>query len=207
MKIQISQQFGRLTAVRPSGKCKQGVVWFCLCECGKTIEVVGAQLNRGRTRSCGCLRSDTVRAKNRSHGMSRSKAYDAWIKLRGRCLNPKNAAYDRYGGRGITVCDRWESFDAFYEDMGEPPSRLHSVDRIDNELGYSPGNCRWATDEQQANNTRRNLYLTRDGVTMTLSQWCRALGVSYGAVRQRMHRGMSQEDALTSPFREARPIR
>lgn len=159
---------------------------------------------RGRPKSCGCLRSDTTRAKNRTHGLSKSRAYESWSKLRSRCLNPKDKAFDRYGGRGITVADSWLSFDQFYADMGDPPTLAHSIDRIDNSRGYCAENCRWATDVEQANNTRRNHYVTREGVTLTLSQWCRALNVPYGAVRQRIHRGMPVEMALTTHFRAPR---
>lgn len=136
--------------------------------------------------------------------MSRSHAHNCWCAMTARCMNPKDAAFDRYGGRGITVCERWHWFEPFFEDMGESPSRFHSIERKDNDLGYSPENCRWATDAEQANNTRRNVFVTRDGITMTVSQWCRALKLPGSAVRQRIYRGMSPEDALATPLRAAR---
>lgn len=118
-----------------------------------------------------------------------------------RCRNPNDAAFDRYGGRGIAVCARWDRFEEFLADMGEVPSVKHSIDRIDNDGNYEPANCRWTTDIVQANNSRKNVHATIDGITMTVAQWCRHMGLRNGAVRQRIHRGMSPESAITTPFR------
>lgn len=129
--------------------------------------------------------------------MHNSPEYTAWAGMLQRCRNPKNAAYPDYGGRGITVCDAWrDSFEAFYADLGPRPSARHSIDRIDNDGNYEPGNCRWATAKEQNRNTRRARLLTFDGRTQLLSDWGAELGVHPEAIRGRLRRGWSIEDAL-----------
>ena len=119
-----------------------------------------------------------------------------------RCGNPKDAAYRHYGGRGITVCDRWrDSFDAFIADMGKRPSRTHSIDRIDNDRGYSPENCRWATRAQQARNKRSSRYLTVGDRTMVAVDWSRETGLSISTITGRLKRGWSPERAISTPVR------
>lgn len=169
--------FGRLTAVSRVGSSTSGyALWECVCECGTVKVVASAQLRSGRTRSCGCLVRDAVSEARTVHGMSHSVEYQAWSAMRSRCLNPNHSNYPDYGGRGITVCDRWrDSFVAFYEDVGRRPPG-HSLDRIDNDGNYEPGNVRWATAQEQAMNRRPrescvrghpfdevNTYVTKDG--------------------------------------------
>jgi hypothetical protein len=160
------QRFGRLIIVRevehyraPNGQLKR--VFFCRCDCGaEKPAVLLSSLLSGNTTSCGCLQKDRVSETHITHGhatgRSRSKPFATWISMRSRCNNPKNKRYYDYGGRGIKVCDRWnESFENFYQDMGDPPSSAHSIDRYpDNDGNYEPGNCRWATLAQQAMNKR-----------------------------------------------------
>lgn len=191
------RRFGRLTVKsRAVRKGLDNAHWLCTCDCGNETEVDGYKLRRGITSSCGCLTKELLT----THAKTNSVEYRTWANIKARCYNRKNTHYSNYGGRGISVCDHWRnSFQNFFADMGPRPSPLYSVDRINNDGNYEPGNCRWATRTEQANNCRRNIFYTLGGESLTLGQWAKKLNINDGTLRNRVYRyGWSVERALTT---------
>jgi hypothetical protein len=141
--------YGRWVATQYEGSSR----WKCVCTCGTERVVASRDLASGKSVSCGCYRLEVAGDGRRTHGMSESRAYNIWLGMKRRCLRKTDGRYPLYGGRGITVCKRWLKFENFYKDMGEPPEG-HSIDRINNNKGYTPSNCRWATQKEQVNNSR-----------------------------------------------------
>lgn len=187
------QRFSRYVVIGIHSRTREGARWICRCDCGETRIVYGVTLRNGTAKSCGCRKLENIR----THGLSGSSEYRVWKNMIQRCSNRKNIMYYRYGGRGIQVCDRWKEFANFYADMGQRTSPRHSLDRIDHNGHYSPGNCRWATRHQQANNTSRNVYVTIEGRTDTVSNWCKLLNVNKcKKVYERMARGIAPRRAL-----------
>lgn len=171
----------------------------CRCACGTLRHVVASTLRRGLSSSCGCRRDERTRLRNTTHGSTESPEYYIWCGLKGRCLNPRNHKFAEYGGRGITVCERWRnSFEAFLEDMGRRPSPHHSLDRIDNSGHYEPNNCRWATPDQQSNNKRNNRKVFADA---NLVAAARLHGLQPQTLYHRLKAGWSIERALLTPVR------
>lgn len=201
----IGQTFGRLTVVASAANTHKGRArWLCRCSCGKEAVVPSETLRNGTATSCGCWRSEFQRAEHTTHGMTETHIYNTWSKMTQRCENPANRSYARYGGRGITVCERWHSFENFFADMGEPPTPEYQLDRIDNNGNYAPENCRWATRKMQANNRGNGVFATLNGKTQTLAQWSDATGLPYHVIYQRIVRlRWSDEQALTTPVRQA----
>lgn len=191
LKDQTGRKFGRLTAVElVSVDEKWGDhKWRFICDCGNEKVAGIKQVRSGHTSSCGCLFSEMMDERNRTHGLSHHKAtYRSWKDMRARCTNPHDSDYAGYGGRGISVCARWDDFAAFFEDMGARPTGM-TLDRINVHGDYSPSNCRWATDETQANNKRSNRFIEFNGETKTLAQWCRVFSLDHSKVRYRLSRG------------------
>jgi hypothetical protein len=173
--------------------------WLCQCQCGTLREYKGNALLTKNTHSCGCFQREKTRARLTTHGQTDSPEYRAWCAMRDRCTNQHNISFKNYGQRGIEICSRWDSFAHFLEDMGRKPTTRHSLERLDNNKGYSAENCVWATRFTQAQNTRRNLLLTHDGITQCLSVWAREKGIKVVTLFMRLQLGWSIEDALTIP--------
>lgn len=200
------QKFNHLVVLGPSHRDERGsVLWTCRCVCGKDFAVPSSRLRNGRTRSCGCRKFDNIAERKVKHGHARrgrKSVYGIWMKMLRRCYDPKDSQYERYGGRGIKVCDRWRtSIDAFASDMGPRPSRGHSIDRKDNDGNYEPGNCKWSTTVEQENNRRTNVFVEFDGKRLTINEWERATGISQYAIRHRLKKGWTVRDVLTKPMR------
>ncbi len=194
-----AQSFDRLTVLRFAGYVHGNAYWTCQCSCGTTKDIGASSLRDENTRSCGCLRRESTRKNKTIHGKRHTPEYRAWHHIRQRCENPSDAAYNRYGGRGITVCEAWHDFATFYEDMGPRPSPEHSIDRRDNNGSYEKTNCYWATDTEQARNKRNNHLLTFNGITQCLEAWSVLQGLRPETIRSRLHKGCSIEEALTVP--------
>ena len=205
------QRFERLVVLGFVGRNSRNcALWLCQCDCGnKTILTIGDLRHSVKpTRSCGCLqkeRAATSGKKNITHGLSDSRVFSIWMGMKRRCYYHNDKAFERYGGRGITVCERWlDSFENFFEDTGEPPSNEHTIDRMNVNGNYTPENCRWATNEEQANNKRTSDLLTFNGKTQSLTLWARELHIKTITLRTRIHRlGWSVEKALTTSVSQA----
>jgi len=199
LQVTPAERYGRLTVVKEVEPYKAiNRIYrqvLCTCDCGKESIARVQNLRSGHTKTCGC--SHISHGMYKKHG--RSRTYKTWESMLERCLNPNCKCYDRYGGRGITVCDRWRDFEDFLADMGERPEG-HSIDRINNALGYFPGNCRWATTKEQNRNMRTTRWLTFGGKTKCLGEWAEIMGINRGTLRTRIVQlGWSVAEALTRP--------
>lgn len=198
------QRFGKIVVIGPAGVPTQtgGFVWRCRCDCGNETSVPSGHLRCGATKSCGCG-VFVVAGSQRTHGQSKTRTYRIWKAMRKRCQNPNDIGFYRYGGRGISVCDRWSEFENFLADMGECPPR-RSIDRKDGNGNYEPSNCRWATSYEQVRNRECVRKLELNGEVRTLPEWAEAYGIKRDFLYQRIQRGWAVEDALTKPHRHYR---
>lgn len=192
------QKFGRLTVLSRAENNKHGNRrWSCRCDCGEATLTTSAKLLSGHTASCGCITTERIT----KHGMHKSTEYGIWAQMIDRCYNANaGGKYDRYGGRGIQVCDRWrEGFANFYADMGPRPSLEHTIDRRDNAGPYSPENCEWATWHEQYRNRRQTVWIEFQGEKLCQKDWCRRYGLDEATFAARLKRGWTLERALTEP--------
>lgn len=197
-RINISgMYFGRLLVLGYSHTNKGFAFWHVRCVCGTNKTVMGNNLKNGTTKACGCLQ----RGSRIKHKMSYTPTYETWAGMIKRCTNPKYKYYMDYGGRGIKVCKRWmDSFEKFYADMGERPEGL-TIERIDNNNGYNPSNCKWATTKEQNSNKRNNVFLIYNGKTMVIREWEKAFGLNKGVLNYRIKAGWKTHKALTLPVK------
>ena len=194
------QKVNRLTVLRKADSDKYGHPrWLCRCECGNEVTVSGGDLRTGKAHSCGCWRKERMENLNKIHGHKKDRLYNIWARMKQRCENPKLHDYRHYGGRGIAVCDEWQSFEPFYNwAMSNGYRDDLTIDRIDVNGNYEPSNCRWATMRVQANNKRRNHLITFNGETHTIAEWSRITGINKSTIRNRIALyGWNTEKALT----------
>lgn len=204
-----NKTYERLTVVECLGKIRQSphIYWLCICSCGKRKEVSGANLKSGAVKSCGCLQKERAKSVKTTHGLSmdRRGVYSTWLSMHKRCNNTKEKDKTVYMDRGIKVCERWKAFKNFYADMGERPANT-SLDRIDNDKGYEPGNCKWSSSVEQARNRRSTVKLTAFGQTKPLAAWAEEHGLHYKCLARRIRLGWNAERALTTPSRSNRTL-
>lgn len=203
MKDLTGKRFGRLQVIARASSRNRQTMWLCFCDCGTWKKIAGSSIIHEVAKSCGCLRAEIIGALNRTHGMNTSKEYRAWAKAKERCYDPNCTNFDRYGGRGIKMCDEWiHSFENFFAYMGLKPSSKHEIDRFpDNDGDYAPGNCRWATKRQSLANRECSLNFSFNGETMALTEWAEKLGIKYECLYMRLRSGWPVERAFTTPTR------
>lgn len=192
--------FGRLFVVGLTAGCGKVKYWDCRCECGAEKSVFGGDLKRGSTKSCGCLQKEEFAKRLTVHGMSYHPAYRNWIGAKKRCYNPADDEFPRYGGRGILVCERWQKFSNFWEDMGPTWRNGLSLDRYPNVDGhYEPGNVRWANAKMQANNRRDNVIINTPKGAMTITQAAESFGVARSTLMKRIDTGRPESEWFGPP--------
>lgn len=198
-EVAVGSRFGRWVVTEASS----GPRTWCRCDCGTEKVVATKTLRSGKSRSCGCQRRDLN--PNLSHGGSYSPEYRAWRHMINRCTNPKVPCYERYGGRGIGVCERWRhDFAAFLTDVGPRPSPDHTLGRIDNDGNYEPGNVRWETWSEQSRNRSNTTRIEANGETLTTSEWSERTGVPIALIHSRIRLGWEPARAVTTPVNSNR---
>ncbi len=202
------QRFRKLRVISRAAPVRGHTAWNCICDCGRSCVRLAYKLKNGVAVSCGCLVGGATHGHTRGqrHSIGRSPTFTSWQSMISRCTQPSNPAFAYYRKLGVTVCERWRSFENFLADMGERPSLSHSIDRYPNNRGnYEPKNCRWATKREQANNRVTNNVFVFRGTALTLTELARATGLPYELLRHRLVRaGWSVEEAITSEKRQGR---
>lgn len=201
-------RYGRLlvTGRAPSRGSRSRAHWFCLCDCGSSVDVEACNLRQGRQVSCGCHRAEVTTARSLRHGHARrdceTAEFKVWMGIIKRCCNVKDHNYMKYGARGITICDAWRhDYPAFLRAVGRRPTPEHSIERIDNGGNYEYGNVRWATRKEQGRNKRNNRLITFNGETKPVSQWAEEMGIQSKLIYGRLYKGWSPDRALTESVR------
>lgn len=190
---------GRLTVIRMNSPGVNGRPdWLCICECGNDAIVKGVMLRTGKTKSCGCLKKERMHeGLGKTHGMTRTRTYKSWSSMVARCNNKADPSFPRYGAVGITVCEDWLRFEAFFSDMGVRPEGM-TLDRVDGTQGYFPANCRWATHAEQQNNIKSNRRIDYMGNSVTARELSVLTGACYSKLRSNIFRlGMGAESAVS----------
>lgn len=193
------KRFGKWTVIAETAKhpSRSNAHWICRCECGTEKTLNGSNLTRSQNPSRSCFPCS-----QRQHGMEGTPEYVVWQKMKQRCYNPNCKDFPRYGQRGITVSNDWMQFSAFFSDMGKRPSPKHTLERKDNDLGYSKENCKWATWAEQSRNKRSNRLITAFGKTQCLADWAIESELRYKTLQSRIRKGWSIERALTEPVKD-----
>lgn len=208
VKDEVGNHYGRLTVIKRAENNKHNAArWLCKCICGKETIVDGKSLRTGNTKSCGCLndevRKATCRARSLTHGLSRTRLYYIWTKIKQRTKNENDPAFVYYGKRGITICKEWENFEPFYEWAKKNGYNAKlSIDRINNDGPYCPENCRWTTFNVQSNNKRTNIFIEFNGKRQTIAQWAHEIKMNVTTLWMRLFQyNWPIEKALTQPTR------
>lgn len=197
-----NKEYGRLIVLSLAYTKNGRTFWNCKCSCGNEKIILGKDLQNGHIRSCGCLRVETSRSRMTTHGATDSRLYNIWTSMKARCETSKKQKFIKdYQNRGIKICAEWHDFSVFQKWALENGYKDDlSIDRIDNNKGYYPENCRWADNFTQANNKRNNHWLTYNNKTQTIAQWSKELGMKYNALNERLRKGWSVERALSTPI-------
>lgn len=209
LKNLIGQRFGRLVVIERAENGKDGRVrWLCKCDCGNNKIVIGKLLLHGDTKSCGCLNKEKAseRAHNRiKHGEYKTRLYSIWKGMKDRCYYPKTKGYKNYGGKGIKVCDEWQTYIPFRDwALANGYSDELTIDRKNNNKNYCPENCKWSTMKEQRHNSSQNRFITYNNEKHTIDEWSAITGINYHTIRNRLRRGWSIKDTLTKPVQKQR---
>lgn len=198
------KRFGRLVAIEHVYTKSHNAYWSFMCDCGNIKIIPAHSVKSGNSTSCGCYQTEVTIKRLTRHNKFGTREYNIWAAIKRRCYNLNDKEYKNYGERGITICDKWLTFEGFWEDMQEGYSVELTIDRINVNGNYEKSNCRWATNEEQSNNMRSNLYHTHNGITLTISQWGKLLDIPHDRIRSRLKYGWTFEEAITKPVRQMR---
>jgi hypothetical protein len=200
------RRFGRLTVLEVCGRKKSYLLWRCKCDCGQEAKVASHRLLGGITTSCGCFQRQRAKESNTRHGLTGTAELFTWNAMLDRCYDPKNKSYERYGGRGIKVCERWlNSAEVFVQDMGLRPSAEYSIERLNNDGDYEPSNCKWATRYEQSRNRRSCRFVEYNGERLNLLDMAKKYNIKRATLTQRLDAGWPVEKALLTPIHVPQP--